>query len=250
MSDAIKEVVAGFVKIKPELVTESTLITSKAVFGSIQLHRMYAALAQHGVAVDDYRNIQTYGELMQRVNGNSQKNTASNDVPLQFNYNPSSNGSNNSFSVGIDVEPIDSFKSVNDFREDPFYQMNFSPSEISYCLLQSHPLASFAGLFAAKEAIVKADNHLKGTAFSSINIEYHAGGKPFYPGFQISITHSDNIAIAVAVQLPLTAMSAAANDVLRLDPIPLAKRRSWQLPLALLLSVAAIILWLITWFLA
>ncbi len=250
MSDAIKQVIASFAKIKPEQVTESTLITSKAVFGSIQLHRMYASLAQHGVAVEDYRDIETYGDLMQRVNGKALRNTESNSVPTPFNYNPSSNGSSGSFSVGIDVEPIDSFKSVNDFREDPFYQINFSPSEISYCILQSNPLSSFAGLFAAKEAIVKADNRLKGTAFNLINIEYAAGGKPFYAGFQISITHSDNIAIAVAVQLPHAATPASATDVVRLEPIQRSKKRSWQVPLALALSVTAIILWLITWFLS
>ena len=103
-----------------------------------------------------------------------------------------------------------------------------------------------AGLFAAKEALVKADNRLMGRAFNSIVIEHAPDGKPLYEGFQISISHTDTLAVAVAVQLPeaphvpFTAVSTAS-------PLP-GPRRSWQLPLALVLSLAAIILWLITWF--
>jgi phosphopantetheinyl transferase (holo-ACP synthase) len=91
--------------------------------------------------------------------------------------------------------------SVNDFREDEFYVMNFTPAEISYAILQPDPLATFAGLFAAKEAIVKSDNTIKNKAFNSIFIDHLPSGKPIYPGFSISISHTPTLAMASAVKL-------------------------------------------------
>jgi 4'-phosphopantetheinyl transferase superfamily len=76
--------------------------------------------------------------------------------------------------------------------------------------LQPDPPASFAGLFAAKEAIVKADNQYKNKPFHSIGIDHLPGGKPVHPPFEISITHTDSLAIAVAVRLHSTVPSAGS----------------------------------------
>jgi phosphopantetheinyl transferase (holo-ACP synthase) len=87
-----------------------------------------------------------------------------------------------------------------DYREDAFYTMNFAPAEIAYCILQSNPVASFTGLFAAKEAIVKADNLFLNQAFHTIFIDHLPNGKPIHPNFSLSISHTAGFAVAVAVR--------------------------------------------------
>jgi phosphopantetheine--protein transferase-like protein len=102
--------------------------------------------------------------------------------------------------IGVDIEETGRMPESTDFRADKFYTMNFSPSEISYCILQVSPLVSFAGLFAVKEAITKANGIHKSQAFNTIVIDHLPGGKPIHPDFYISISHTANLAIAVAIQ--------------------------------------------------
>jgi phosphopantetheinyl transferase (holo-ACP synthase) len=131
---------------------------------------------------------------------------------------------------------------TNDFREDIFYTMNFSTTEISYCILQTNPYASFAGLFAAKEAIVKADNRFKTIEFKNIPVQHLSNGKPFHEGFNISVAHTGEIAVAVAVSI------LQNNNVLKEPTIPEKSLKSipaavWLLILtSLLLSVIAVFL--------
>jgi len=245
MSEVIKEVVAKFVKMDPGDVVSSTPINSKALLGSIQMHRMYAQLAEHGIVVDNYVGIQTFGQLLDRLNTSGNNGMNGSSIPVT-EMNVVAAKQKKEYSVGIDIEPISSFPRVADFREDEFYKQNFSASEISYCVMQQNQLQSFAGLFAAKEALVKADNRLMGRAFNAIIIDHAADGKPQHDGFQISISHTDTLAVAVAVQLPdTTPSSIPIGNAQSHTP---SSGKSWQLPLALLLSLAAIILWLITWF--
>jgi phosphopantetheinyl transferase (holo-ACP synthase) len=99
---------------------------------------------------------------------------------------------------------------ATDFREDAFYSMNFAPAEIAYCILQSNPLTSFTGLFAAKEAIVKADNHFLNLPFSYIVIDHLPNGKPVHPNFSLSISHTAGFAVTVAVANTVTNASFAS----------------------------------------
>jgi phosphopantetheine--protein transferase-like protein len=127
----------------------------------------------------------------------------------------------------------------HDFRKDHFYTMNFTPSEIAYCILRADPYASFAGLFSAKEAVIKAG--LRARPFNKIEIAHLADGKPVFPGFQLSISHAGQVAVAVAVgsdvaedhpaPLPLPVKTGA--------PGPGGRMVAW---LALLLSAIAFIL--------
>jgi phosphopantetheine--protein transferase-like protein len=54
--------------------------------------------------------------------------------------------------IGIDVEPTSTFKSAS----PQFIERNFTRGEQSYCYAAAHPAASFAGRWAAKEAVIKA----------------------------------------------------------------------------------------------
>ncbi len=212
MEEQIKNTVSKYIKVPAAQITAQTMIDRSAVASSIILHRMYAQLASEGIAVNDYSVIKTYGQLLANINGG--ESTAV--VPATTGIvSYTALATANELAVGIDIENISSLPVVNDFREDAFYTMNFTPAEIAYCILQPNAYASFAGLFAAKEAIVKADNTYKNKAFNTIYIDHLPEGKPVHPGFQLSISHTSDIAVAVAVKnipSPAAAITPPAND--------------------------------------
>lgn len=105
---------------------------------------------------------------------------------------------NNNFSIGIDLEEVDNLTKAVDFGENIFYIQNLSQKGISYC---PDPLQSFAGKFAVKEAIVKADNSYLGVPFSQIEIDTDSNGNLYFMNFKISISHTDKFAIAVAITM-------------------------------------------------
>jgi phosphopantetheine--protein transferase-like protein len=160
---------------------------------------MYAKLTEAGVLIEDYLNIDDFAGLLQRANGKQPDTTLfiEKDFALPLTNN---NSSTVQGGIGIDIEEIVAMPETGDFREDEFYKMNFSSAEIAYCILQPQPYASFTGLFAAKEAIIKANNVYRGYPFNSINIDHAPDGKPWHPAFQLSIAHTGNLAVAVAIQ--------------------------------------------------
>lgn len=210
MEEKIKEIVSIYTKIPLEQIGSSTIIDRSAVNSSIMLHRMYAKLAEQGFFVQDYWDVKNFGSLLQRINGksnNPDETPVTAHAPAQ-SY-PKIN-EHNAGGIGIDIEEIDSMPGANDFREEVFYKMNFSASEIAYCILQPSPYASFAGLFAAKEALVKADSNYKNKAFNTIVIEHTETGKPSHGDFNLSISHTKTTAVAVVIP--------SAKTTLQLQP--------------------------------
>ena len=211
MQEKIKNIVSKYIKILPGQINSQTVIDRSAVASSIILHRMYAQLLNEGFVINDYTTIKTFGELSTSVNDKETENTFIEQATVS-NY--SATESTNEPAVGIDAENISSMPVVNDFREDAFYKMNFAPAEMAHCILQPNPYASFAGLFAAKEAIIKADNLYRNKPFNTIIIDHLPEGKPVHPGFQISISHTNETAVAVAVKnisFPASSFATAAN---------------------------------------
>ncbi len=207
----IKEIVATFLKTTSERVAEDTIIDNTTIVGSIWIHRMYAVLARDlNVDIQDYQRIKTFGELVHRLNGGPEAiKQESCKEELDFSGLLSSQGSDpvntsQPIQAGIDMEDIDHLPTVKDFRKDPFYVRNFSAKEIEYCLAQPNPLQSFAGLFAAKEAIIKADNVYKKVPFHQLEIVHDQNGKPSFADFSISISHSRHQVVALAIRLNLT----------------------------------------------
>lgn len=197
MDEKVKNIVAQYIKAPAAQISSQTAIDRSAVASSIILHRMYAHLANEGIVVPEYTTIKTFGQLAAGINGKENKpdlteiNTITSTIET---------GKANAPSIGIDTENVSAMPVVNDFREDAFYTMNFAAAEIAYCILQPDPYASFAGLFAAKEAIIKADNNYRTRTFNTIVIDHLPGGKPVHTGFSISISHTKDTAIAVAVK--------------------------------------------------
>lgn len=196
--EKIKNIISGYIKIPADDINAQTMIDRSAVANSILLHRMYASLQKEGIMIDNYLDIKTYGSLLERFTGKRDPGVTVISELVAFNYDDTS-AANTSATVGIDIQDLASMPLANDFREDEFYTMNFSSSEIAYCVLQPNPLASFAGLFAAKEAIVKANNTYQNKLFNTIIIEHLPGGKPVHTNLQLSISHSSTTAVGIAI---------------------------------------------------
>jgi fatty acid synthase subunit alpha len=122
----------------------------------------------------------------------------------------------------VDVEPVVTFENLHG-RED-FIRRNFTDQEMAYCYSAPHPAASFAGRWAAKEAVIKsmssaAPNEAgmwKGASapLREIEIFMTASGAPSvllsgHPqhvfnriglsSLSVSISHSGDYAVAQAV---------------------------------------------------
>ena len=246
MDEKIKLIVANYTRQSPENVTVETRIDRAALGSSIHVHRFFAALAKAGHSVSNYQSVTTVAQLLQQINGAEfqlgEIISAVSSVPV----NTTVQGSYES-SLGIDIEDIASLPQTDDFREHSFYITNFAPSEIAYCILQNNPYASFAGLFAAKEALVKANNSLRSKQFNQLVFNHSPQGKPTYSGYAVSVSHTGTTAIAIVVSSTQQTSSIFANN-----HIPVANKQSgsgfgWGnfiSLLALLFSIAAIVLYL------
>ncbi len=242
IDEQIKNIVAQYIKVPVALMDHNTVIDRTAVASSILLHRMYAHLAKDGIIVTDYWDLKNLGNLLQKISGQSVSFKAtefSTDATIKMHIN---SNAENLFSIGIDMEQISLLPVVTDYREDEFYSMNFAPSEIAYCVLQSSPFASLAGLFAAKEAIVKADNSYLNKSFNSIIIDHSANGEPIHPKFQLSISHTTDIAVAIAIT---NSKTPSFTEIERPKPT----NYSPNYKLLYLLAFAALIMSLLSFFL-
>ncbi|MGG9972129.1 holo-ACP synthase [Ferruginibacter sp. SUN002] len=205
MEEKIKSIVAVYTKIPAENISNQTVIDRTAVASSIILHRMYGNLRNEGIPVENYWDIKTFGDLLKQLNG------ADNIVVSEYTEADSNaNIQDEAILVGSDIEEVKNMPVVNDFREDEFYTMNFTSTEIAYAILQPNPFATFAGLFAAKEAIIKADNTYRNKKFNSIFIDHLPSGKPVHPEFSLSISHTNELAMATAIKVNLSTVSSQA----------------------------------------
>ncbi|KAI9352522.1 hypothetical protein DFJ73DRAFT_926469 [Zopfochytrium polystomum] len=130
-------------------------------------------------------------------------------------------GAPSSSGVGVDVQLISEVNTSN----ETFVERNFSPSERAYCEKASSPQSSFAGRWAAKEAVIKAVSsfasgstplwtHGAGAPLADIEIVREEGKAPsvLFHGeakeivakagvrdIKLTISHSGSYAIAMAV---------------------------------------------------
>lgn len=253
MEDRIRDIVATFLKIPAAQIGPDTRVDRPALQSSILLHRMYARLEEQGFRFDDYAGIRVFGDLLrqQQIAGQPASEPgaaitagtpptagAVGTAPVT----PVQRLSADAGLIGIDIQDIGALPRTDDFRKESFYRMNFTPAEISYCILQPDPYASFAGLFAAKEAVIKADASRRSMPFNSLEISHTGEGAPVTPAFRLSISHAGGFAVAVAVsEHTLLTGAYAAQPALTPPPAGTGKGNypAW---IALLLALLSIIL--------
>ncbi len=246
--EQIKQLIAPFIDKTAGDIGQDTPLDRSAIPGSVLIHRMYGVLANNGYVVDNFRDVHTFSDLLAALQLAEKRDRQPSAKPAADPL-PRSSATPR---VGIDMENISSMPRVDDYRQDGFYKETFSAQEISECILAADPRSSFAGKFAAKEAIVKADNAFAGVPFSQIEILNDKNGRPCFSGFLLSVSHTPEAAVAVAfkpgtahptrddLELKLADLRDWTQDKIsaRPDPTRLAV-------LASLLSVAAFVLFLI-----
>ena len=107
--------------------------------------------------------------------------------------------------VGIDIVENKRVAGLLAKYSDRFLKKFLSPKEINFWRKKGESVTSLCGIFAAKEAVVKAVSSIKGqkVSFTQIQINYRENGAPFVvlPGVKIliSISHEEKFSVAVAV---------------------------------------------------
>lgn len=105
--------------------------------------------------------------------------------------------------IGIDIADIEKFRQIPFESQPNFYKKLFNKSEIKYCLKFKNYYEHFAGKFAIKEAVKKSISD----GISMLDIEtYYIKSKPHVRlksskkySFRISVSHENNIAIAIVL---------------------------------------------------
>jgi phosphopantetheine--protein transferase-like protein len=110
--------------------------------------------------------------------------------------------------LGLDIEEVDNLPEALDYREHPFFQDNFTPAEVAYCIRQADVKASFCGTWAAKEAILKSGlvTSLSGR-LREIEITRDRLGRPVFPQCSLSISHTARTAVAVCLAVSTNPLS-------------------------------------------
>ena len=102
--------------------------------------------------------------------------------------------------IGVDIQQISELfpQDLSAPKADESLTSIFSLKELSYAESSSDIRQTLTGIFAAKEAIIKACPNNETRSLPDIEILHQSDGAPTYAGFQLSISHSGNYAVAVA----------------------------------------------------
>lgn len=120
-----------------------------------------------------------------------------------------------SLSIGVDIIEIKRFRDLD--ATSPFFHRVFTPQELAYCFDYSDPSPHLAAMFAGKEAVIKALNSKQSVSMDCIEIFHNDDGSPYtkichLPEIKIviSLAHSQEYAIAAALDIPQSQTANAA----------------------------------------
>lgn len=110
----------------------------------------------------------------------------------------------NNMILGLGTDIIEISRIEKATKSEHFVKRVFTPNEIEYAKTKSNKAQTYAGLFCAKESIVKAlGTGFRELKFHDIEILHDDLGKPYVKNFNmiISISHSNEYATATAIYL-------------------------------------------------
>lgn len=107
--------------------------------------------------------------------------------------------------IGIDII---SFKRFNKIKESDYERWNkfFVQSEWDYCFAKADPAQPLAGIFAAKEAVMKSSSEDLMGRTDRIEIHHLKSGRPIVKvdgkqsNIHVSISHTADMAVAIAIK--------------------------------------------------
>jgi len=105
-----------------------------------------------------------------------------------------------SASIGVDIQSISELFPEglsDDPKSDPELLAIYTLKELSYAQSKPNPVQTLTGLFAAKEAILNCAQ--KEINLTNIEILPDPIGRPTVNGFLVSISHSSDYAVAIAM---------------------------------------------------
>lgn len=109
--------------------------------------------------------------------------------------------------IGIDIESVSRFSDLFNHKNKLLKKM-FNSSEWDYALGKANPSQTLAGIWCAKEAVVKAIFPIEQVFIKDIVINHKSSGQPFVKIknanlkselIQISISHTKDYATAIAI---------------------------------------------------
>ena len=116
--------------------------------------------------------------------------------------------------VGVDIEYASGLPEAEGYRTHPFFVENFSKLEIVHCIESDNSRLSFAGLWAAKEAIAKACGiDTRPGGLSRIEIGHDDHGRPTSGFGSISISHAGELAVAICVAGHAVSSAAVGKEL-------------------------------------
>ena len=118
------------------------------------------------------------------------------------------------YSIGTDIVDVERVRRLSESHGDRFFRHVYTDAEVEWCRAHANPHIHLAGKFAAKEAVKKALMALgesKTMPVRDIEILRDTGRPPAVRvlssltrsyRFQLSISHTDQLATAVAIAEP------------------------------------------------
>lgn len=161
--EELKQLIADTLKIDVHEVEDSCSLKAgklKTSAGSVILGNIVKKV--YGLKID-CKKIQTFGELVNAVNGISgddesivERSTDDSDQSKKRADSETTEIRNSgSLVCGVDIQEIDVFPEVEDYWIEDFYTDNFTKDEIAYCVTAASPRHSFAARWCVKEALHK-----------------------------------------------------------------------------------------------
>lgn len=101
--------------------------------------------------------------------------------------------------IGVDIQSVSELFPLgmpSDPKSDPELLSIYTFKELSYAETRPNPLQTLTGLFAAKEAILKCSTNE--SSLANLEILPDLTGRPNIEGYSVSISHSQDFAVAIA----------------------------------------------------
>jgi phosphopantetheine--protein transferase-like protein len=209
--DSLIQIVSELLEIDSGRINSDLPLTGKGMQGSMARARLDAAIRKRiGIRCPAVYTVRNFGELEMAIFSDSATpQLAAGGPPGRVNANQPDMGSI-PMSCGIDIENVDALPAAKDYREDEFYKLSFTPTEIAYCLLQENPRMHFAARWCAKEALKKCDAAYLHNEMSAIELVTSDRQAPYLSllrdgastrlAVAVSISHTSHTAVAVVVQ--------------------------------------------------
>jgi phosphopantetheine--protein transferase-like protein len=209
--DSLVQIVSELLEIDTAGISSEFPLTGKGMQGSLARTRLDAAIRKRiGIRCPAVYTAKKFGELERAIFSDSEApQVPAEAVSSPVNVERLDLGST-LIACGIDLEHVDDLPRANDYREDEFYKLSFTPTEIAYCLLQENPRMHFAARWCAKEALKKCDASYFHNEMSGIELVTQDRQAPYLALLRdgavtrlpvaVSVSHTSQTAVAVVVR--------------------------------------------------